>query len=57
MWNHAVDAGGHLVGVRPEEVATRDAYRKDPEAFLASGESIFERDEAQKRLREVLVRA
>ena len=43
MWNHAVDAGGHLT-VKPEEVATRDAYREDPEAFRASGRSIFDED-------------
>ncbi len=43
MWNHAVDAGGHLT-VRPEEVATRDDYRADPEAFLAAGRSIFDED-------------
>jgi hypothetical protein len=41
MWNYAIDAGGHLT-VKPEEVATRDAYREDPEAFLASGRSIFD---------------
>jgi len=40
-WNYAVDAGGHLT-VSPEELATRDAYRKDPQAFLASGKSIFD---------------
>jgi len=40
MWNYAVDAGGHLT-VNPEEVETRDAYREDPQAFLASGKSIF----------------
>jgi hypothetical protein len=41
MWNHAIDAGGHLM-VSPEELATRDAYRKDPEAFLANGKSVFD---------------
>jgi len=45
-WNHAKDAGGHL-NIKPEELAKRDAYRRDPEAFLASGESIFD----EKRLR------
>lgn len=43
MWNHAVDAGGHLT-VKPEEVATRDAYREDPHAFPSSGRSIFDED-------------
>lgn len=43
VWNNAVDAGGHLT-IKPEELAKRDAYRKDPEAFLASGESIFDED-------------
>jgi Sulfotransferase domain len=40
-WNHAKDAGGHL-NIKPEELAKRDAYRKNPAAFLASGESIFD---------------
>lgn len=43
VWNNAMDAGGHLT-IKPEELAKRDAYRKDPEAFLASGESIFDED-------------
>lgn len=41
MWNHAIDAGGHLDMVQAEELAKREAYRKDPQAFLESGESIF----------------
>lgn len=51
-WNHAVDAGGHL-SIKPEELAKRDAYRKDPKAFLASGESIFD----EGRLREGFVKS
>jgi hypothetical protein len=46
-WNHAKDAGGHL-NSKPEEVAKRDAYRKDPAAFLASGESIFDEERLRK---------
>ncbi|MGB3681465.1 MAG: sulfotransferase domain-containing protein [Rubrobacteraceae bacterium] len=46
LWNHAVDVGGHL-NIEPEELAKRDAYRRDPEAFVAGGESIF--DEARLR--------
>lgn len=41
MWNHALDAGGHLT-VSPEELETRDAYRKDPETFRADGRSLFD---------------
>lgn len=41
LWNHLIDAGGHLDMVQSEELAKRDAYREDPRAFLASGESIF----------------
>jgi hypothetical protein len=41
MWNYAIDAGGHLT-VKPEEVATRDAYRENPVAFRATGRSIFD---------------
>lgn len=46
-WNHAKDAGGHL-STKPEEMVKRDAYRKDPEAFLASGESIFDEERLRK---------
>ena len=46
LWNHAKDAGGHL-DLKPEELARRDAYRRDPETFLAGGESIF----GEERLR------
>ena len=47
IWNHAVDAGGHL-DMKPEEIAKRDRYRKDPQAFLDSGESIFDEDRLRK---------
>lgn len=40
MWNNAKDVGGHL-SLEPEALAKRDAYRKNPDAFLASGKSIF----------------
>jgi hypothetical protein len=48
VWNHSSDAGGHLDTVKSEELAKRDAYRKDPEAFLASGESIFNEERLRK---------
>lgn len=41
MWNHSADAGGHLDSVQAEELAKRDAYREDPEAFFENGQSIF----------------
>lgn len=40
MWNHARQEGG-IHDLSPEELAKREAYRADPEAFLASGQSIF----------------
>lgn len=40
MWNHAKQEGG-AHELTAEELAKREAYRADPEAFLASGESIF----------------
>jgi hypothetical protein len=40
QWNNATDQGGRRKLSR-EKVAKREAYRKDPEAFIASGESIF----------------
>jgi hypothetical protein len=46
-WNHAKDAGGHL-NIKPAELAKRAAYRKDPAAFLASGESIFDEERLGK---------
>ncbi|MDQ3438460.1 MAG: glycosyltransferase [Actinomycetota bacterium] len=53
FWNLSKDA--HAEGIydlEPEELAKRDAYRKDPEAFLASGQSIF----VEERLRQMAVR-
>ncbi len=47
LWNHAIDAGGHL-NLKPEELAKRDAYRRDPEGFVASGESIFDEEMLRK---------
>jgi hypothetical protein len=44
IWNHATDAGGHLKNIKPEELSKRDRYRKDPAAFLVSGESIFDEE-------------
>jgi hypothetical protein len=40
IWNKAKDQGGRI-DLKPEIVAKRDAYRQDPEGFLARGESIF----------------
>jgi hypothetical protein len=40
QWNNAIDQGGRRKLSR-EKVAKREAYRKAPEAFGASGESIF----------------
>jgi hypothetical protein len=40
QWNNAIDQGGRRKLSR-EKVAKREAYRKDPEIFGASGESIF----------------
>jgi hypothetical protein len=40
VWNRAKDQGGRN-DVKPEILAKRDAYRQDPEGFLARGESIF----------------
>ena len=39
-WNNATDVGGHR-NLTPDQVAKREAYRSDPSAFLATGESIF----------------
>jgi hypothetical protein len=47
IWNRATDVGG-IHELTPEELDKRDRYRKDPEAFLASGESIF----TEERLRD-----
>jgi hypothetical protein len=40
QWNNAIDQGGRRK-LSLEKVAKREAYRKDPETFGASGESIF----------------
>jgi hypothetical protein len=40
QWNNATDQGGRRKLSR-EKVEKREAYRKDPETFGASGESIF----------------
>jgi hypothetical protein len=39
-WNHAKDEGS-IYELEPEEIAKREAYRKDAERFLRAGESIF----------------
>jgi glycosyltransferase involved in cell wall biosynthesis len=53
FWNLSKDIHpGGIYDLWPEERARRDAYRKDPEAFLASGESIF----VEERLRQMAVR-
>jgi len=39
-WNNATDVGGHR-NLTPDQVAKREAYRSDPSAFLATGQSIF----------------
>src|SRR5829696_7148481 len=53
FWNLSKDI--HEEGIydlEPEELAKRDAYREDPEGFLASGESIF----VEERLRQMATR-
>ena len=39
-WNNATDSGGRFE-LSAQEKAARDAYRSDPAAFVARGESIF----------------
>lgn len=39
-WNHTIQQGG-INEISDEGLDRRDRYRADPEAFLASGESIF----------------
>ena len=39
-WNHAKDKGG-IYELEPEEIAKREAYRKDPEKLSEAGESLF----------------
>jgi glycosyltransferase involved in cell wall biosynthesis len=53
FWNLSKDK--HEEGIYDlwsEELAKRDRYRQDPEAFLASGQSIFD----EERLRQIAVR-
>ena len=53
FWNLSKD--NHEEGIYdlwPEELAKRDRYREDPEAFVASGESIF----VEERLRQMAIR-
>jgi len=53
FWNLA--KGEHEAGIydlEPEELAKRDAYREDPEAFGVSGQSIF----VEERLRQIAAR-
>jgi hypothetical protein len=53
FWNLSKDIHrGGIYDLWPEERARRDAYREDPDAFLASGESIF----VEERLRQMAVR-
>jgi hypothetical protein len=45
FWNLSKDIHeGGIYDLKPEELAKRDAYREDPEAFLDSGESIFDEE-------------
>jgi glycosyltransferase involved in cell wall biosynthesis len=42
FWNLSKDIHeGGIYDLKPEELAKRDAYREDPDAFLDSGQSIF----------------
>jgi hypothetical protein len=53
FWNLSKDI--HEEGIydlEPEELVKRDAYREDPEAFVASGQSIF----VEERLRQIATR-
>jgi sulfotransferase family protein len=56
FWNMSRDkrrmSKGGLFDLEPEELAKRDAYLADPEAFLASGDSIF----LEERLRQMAAR-
>jgi hypothetical protein len=47
-WNKATDQGGR-VELMPEEIAKREAFYRDRQAFLDSGEGIF----VEERLRDV----
>jgi glycosyltransferase involved in cell wall biosynthesis len=53
FWNLSKDIHqGGIYELWPEELARRDAYREDPEAFSQSGESIF----VEERLRQMAER-
>jgi len=53
FWNLSKDMHkGGIYDLKPEELAKRDAYREDAEAFLDSGESIF----VEERLRQMATR-
>jgi len=53
LWNLSKDKhGGGIYDLEPEELAKRDAYREDPEAFVGSGQSIF----VELRLRQMATR-
>jgi glycosyltransferase involved in cell wall biosynthesis len=53
FWNLSKDINeGGIYDLWPEELAKRDAYREDPEAFVASGQSIF----VEERLRQIATR-
>jgi hypothetical protein len=46
-WNRAVDQGG-THRITPEQLAKREAYRKDPQALLETGGGIFPDGELRK---------
>ena len=53
FWNLSKDKHeGGIYVLEPEELAKRDAYREDPNAFVASGQSIF----LEERLRQIATR-
>jgi glycosyltransferase involved in cell wall biosynthesis len=53
FWNLSKDIHeGGIYDLKPEELAKRDAFREDPEAFLDSGESLF----VEERLRQMATR-
>jgi glycosyltransferase involved in cell wall biosynthesis len=53
FWNLSKDIHeGGIYDLEPEELARRDAYREDPGAFGASGQSIF----VEERLRQMATR-
>jgi hypothetical protein len=53
FWNLSKDGReGGIYDLEPEELAKRDAYRENPRAFVASGQSIF----VEERLRQIAAR-